>query len=170
MNLNIFIPLFFNRASFTFYFIKFSPSNSTDLYNSKFISSGGPSLCIPVLSSLYRYNKASPLKSVPTLHPHAVFFSPLGSKFTGEGFMKDGGFASFKAIQRVLRLLFGLVQFGKQAFNAINNAMLFRQRRQRKFVRFNDFLRDVRLCPTLAFLYKIIFLRACIIKKILIVY
>ena len=142
MNLNIFIPLFFNRASFTFYFIKFSPSNSTDLYNSKFISSGWPPLCIPVLSNLYRCNKASPLKSVPALHPHATLFSPLGGEFTGEGFMEDGGFASFKAVQRILCLLLGLVQSGKQAFNAVNNALLLGQRRKRDWVGFHIF----RLC------------------------
>ena len=72
----------------------------------------------------------------PTLHPHAMFFSPLGGEFAGESFVEDGGFTGFKAVQGILGLLLGLVQLGKQAFNAVNNALLFRKRWQWNYVAF----------------------------------
>ena len=53
-----------------------------------------------------------------------MFFPPFRSQFTGEGLMKNSGFAGFKAIHHGLRLFLGLIQFGKQAFDAVNNALL----------------------------------------------
>ena len=70
---------------------------------------------------------------LPTLHPNTVFFSPLGGELTVKCFVEDGGFAAFKAVQRILRLLLGLIQLGKQAFNAVNNALLFGERWKRKW-------------------------------------
>ena len=65
-----------------------------------------------------------------------MLFSLLGSEFTGEGFIKDGGLTGFKAVQYILRLLLGLIQLGKQAFNTVNNALLLRKRwdSNRKFL------------------------------------
>ena len=75
----------------------------------------------------------------PTLHPNAVFFSPLSGEFASEGFVEDGGFAGFKAAQCILCLLFGLIQLGKQAFNAVNNALLFGEWWERKGGTCNSF-------------------------------
>ena len=66
-----------------------------------------------------------------------MLFSPLGGEFAGEGFVEDAGFAGFKAVQRILRLLLGLVQLGKQAFNAVNNALLFGKWRKRNHISYN---------------------------------
>ena len=61
----------------------------------------------------------------------SIYLSPSSGEFTGEGFVKDGGFTGFKAVQCILCLLFGLIQFSKQAFNAVNNALLFCKGRNR---------------------------------------
>src|SRR5699024_10136903 len=68
---------------------------------------------------------------LPTFHPHTMFFSPLCGELTGEGLMQNSRFAGFKAVQRVLGLLFGLIQLGKQTFNAVNDALLLVSWRKR---------------------------------------
>ena len=65
----------------------------------------------------------------PTIHPHAVLFPPFRSQFTGEGFMQNRSFTVFKAIHHGLCLFLGLIQLGKQTFNAVNNALLLGKRR-----------------------------------------
>lgn len=45
--------------------------------------------------------------------------------------MQDRRFAIFKAIYDSLGLFLGLVQFGEQAFNAVNNALLLGKRSKR---------------------------------------
>lgn len=57
-----------------------------------------------------------------------MLFSPLGSEFSGEGFIKDGGLTGSKAVQYILHLLLGLIQLDKQAFNTVNNALLLCKR------------------------------------------
>ena len=64
----------------------------------------------------------------PTLHPHTVLFPPFRSQFTGEGLVENSGFAGFKAIHHSLCLFLGLIQFGKQTFNAVNDALLLGKR------------------------------------------
>lgn len=98
-----------------------------------------------------------------------MFFPPFRSQFTGEGFMENSGFVGFKAIHHSLCLFLGLIQLGKQAFNAVNNALLLSKRRERKLVEFYNFLGYIGLSSALTFFYKIIFLRLSIIKKIFIV-
>ncbi len=56
-----------------------------------------------------------------------MFFSPLGGELAGEGFVEDGGFVGFKAVQGFLGLLLGLVLLGKQAFNSVNKTLLLRE-------------------------------------------
>ncbi len=75
----------------------------------------------------------------PALHPHTVLFPPFRSQFPGEGLVENSGFAGFKAIHHGLRLFLCLIQLRKQAFNAVNNALLLGKRRQRKWGRKKKF-------------------------------
>lgn len=45
--------------------------------------------------------------------------------------MQNSSFTGFKAIHHGLCLFLGLIQFGKQAFNAVNDALLLGKRRER---------------------------------------
>ena len=101
MNLRSFVQLTAYCAGFTFILIEFSPSHSANLYNAKFIILGRPTFCIPIFSGFNGTNKCTPRNIFPALHPQTTFFSPLGSKIAGEGFMQDGCFAGFKAVQGI---------------------------------------------------------------------
>ena len=56
-----------------------------------------------------------------------MFFPPLFREGAGKGLVENGGFAGFKAVQGLLDQGFGLVQLVKQAFDAVDDALLFGQ-------------------------------------------
>ena len=70
----------------------------------------------------------------PSIKRQPVCPPPFRSQFPGEGLMKNSGFAGFKAIHHSLCLFLGLIQLGKQTFNAVYNALLLGKWRERDFV------------------------------------
>lgn len=61
---------------------------------------------------------------LPTLHAHAVFSAPVSGELAGEGLVEDGGFAGFGGGEGLLGFFFGLVKFGEEAFDVVDDALL----------------------------------------------